>query len=273
MPKRSKFIIVSLLLAIMLWMTQWVEADNRVQAIIAVSVVTYVLAAWALFEDLKGIEWLTILSLPVLYTFGAGLFSFFLPNNVPRILGVRLNVEAAMMVASVVRLLFWIGYGIGFYALMLTENIFSVAAIRTIQLLRAAHAVGFLLTLITGLFFYQALFSFRLPFYVIVPGVFVVTFLLFLQGNWSMQLKEGVGQRVILYSAIPSFISAQLALVLAFWPIEPLTAALCLVSFMYVMLGLSQQYIAGRLFRNQMIEYLVVAIVVLLSSVYITKWR
>ena len=38
-------------------------------------------------------------------------------------------------------------YAVGIYALLLTENIYNVAADRTIALLRAAHSVGYLLTL------------------------------------------------------------------------------------------------------------------------------
>ena len=43
-------------------------------------------------------------------------------------------------------------FGIGQYTLLLTANIFSVAAIRTIALFRAAVAVGFVMTLLTGFF-------------------------------------------------------------------------------------------------------------------------
>jgi hypothetical protein len=273
MGKRARFILISVILSMLLWATQFIAAESRLQAVIAVAVMAYILSAWSLFEDLKGVEWLTILSLPVLYTLGAGLFSFFLPTNVPRLLGINLGLDTGQLVAGVVRLLFWGGFGLGYYAISLTENIFSVAAIRTIQLLRAAHAVGFLLTLITGLFFFHSIYSFRLPFWMIALAAAGVAFLLFLQGNWSVQLKEGLGRRVLLTSAISALIVGQIAAVLAFWPIEPLTAALSLVSAVYVMLGLSQQSLVGRLFKNQITEYVVVAVVVMLASIYITTWR
>jgi len=94
-----------------------------------------------------------------------------------------------------------------------------------------------------------------------------------LQGNWSMQLKEGLSRRVWLYSLVGALIVAEAALALAFWPVEGLTAALMLVTVMYVVLGLSQQYLSGRLFKNQMNEYVAVAVMVLLASFYITSWR
>lgn len=273
MAKRAKFILVSIILSILLWGTQWITADSRLQAVIAVAAVAYILTAWSLFEDLKGVEWLTIMSLPVLYTLGAGLFSVFLPTNVPRLLGVKLTLETAHLVAGSVRALFWVGFGLGYYAISLTENIFSVAAIRTIQLLRAAHAVGFLLTLVTALFFFHSIFSFKLPFWLIALATAGVSWLLFLQGNWSMSLKEGISKRVVMFASVGALIVGQLAMALSFWPIEPLTASLCLVAALYVMLGLSQQALVGRLFKNQVTEYVVVAVVVLLASIYITNWR
>jgi hypothetical protein len=148
-----------------------------------------------------------------------------------------------------------------------------VAAIRTIQLLRAAHAVGFLLTLVVGLFLFHALVSFKLPFWALSLLAGGMSLPLFLQGNWSMQLKEGLSRRVWLYSLVGALIVAEAALALAFWPVEGLTAALMLVTVMYVVLGLSQQYLSGRLFKNQMNEYVAVAVMVLLASFYITSWR
>lgn len=268
-----KFVLASLILSILLWATQFIVPEHRIQAIVGIVAASYMVSAWVLFEDLKGAEWFTILILPVLYTLGAGLFSLFLPESLNRIFGLRLDAEVARLVAKLVKAIFWAGFGVGFYALYLTENIFSVAAIRTIQLLRAAHAVGFLLTLLIGLFLYQAIFSFRLDWWALALLVGVLSFFLFLQGNWSMQLKEGVSRKVILYSLVGALLTTQMAVVLSFWPAKALTGALMLSTSSYVLLGLSEQYLAGRLFKNQINEYIAVAIVVLGASFYITSWR
>lgn len=273
MTKRLKFVLASILLAGLLWGTQFVVVDHRLQAILILVVMAYVMTAWALFDDLKGIEWLTIMILPVTYTLGAGLFSLFLPDIVPRLLGVRMSLEVGRLIAGWVRLLFWVGFGVGFYAIFLTENIYSVAAIRTIQLVRAAHTVGFLLTLLVGLFLFQAIFSFKLAFYWTGLLVMLISVFLFLQGTWSVQLKDGMSRKVMLYSFFPAVILAEVALGLSFWPADPLAAALILVTGLYVMLGLIQQYLRGRLFRNQINEHVAVAVVVLLASFYITSWR
>src|SRR3990167_2414283 len=66
-----------------------------------------------------------------------------------------------------VRFVFIVLYVLGMYAVMLTENIFSVASIRTIQLFRAARSVSFILALIVSLLFFSVAFSLKLPFYLI----------------------------------------------------------------------------------------------------------
>jgi hypothetical protein len=273
MTKRFKFIIAAAVMSLTLWGQQFIVPEHRIQAIVVAVVLAYLISAWVLFEDLKGVEWVIIMVLPVLYTLGAGLFSLFLPEAVPRVLGQRLEADVARLVASGIKLFFWTAFGIGFYAMYLTENIFSVAAIRTIQLLRAAHAVGFLLTLVVGLFLFHALISFKLSFWLMALLAGGLSLPLLLQGNWSMQLKEGLSKRVWRYSLVGAIVVAQVALALSFWPIEGLTASLMMVTAMYVVLGLSQQYLVGRLFKNQVTEYMAVAGMVLLASFYITSWR
>ena len=144
MTKRFKLAIVSLLLSLGILGVQLIEVDARYQAIGLLAGLAYGLSAWALFEDLKGIEWLTCLILPVLYPVAVALFYFLLPER----------LLSRMMILSI--------FGVGMYALLLTENIFNVAASRTIQLLRAAHAVGFLLTLVVAFFLWDTIFSFKL---------------------------------------------------------------------------------------------------------------
>lgn len=117
MTKRMKLVIVAVALSLGLLGIQSIDIDARYQAIGLLAGVAYGLSAWALFNDLKGTEWLTVLILPVLYPVAVALFYFLLP--------VRILSRVAIL--SI--------FGIGMYALLLTENIFSVAAIRTIQLL------------------------------------------------------------------------------------------------------------------------------------------
>ena len=82
------------------------------------------------------------------------------------------------------------------YALLLTENIYNVAADRTIALLRAAHSVGFLLTLVTYFLLVQTVMAFRFPFFLNAIFVGMVSYLLVFQSLWSSVLEESVSRRV-----------------------------------------------------------------------------
>src|SRR4030042_3522557 len=125
MSKRRKFVVVSLLLCLGLLGIQLIGVEYRYQAIALLGVASFVLSALALGEDLQGVEWLTVLTLPTLYPISVGLFYFLLPERI------------------VTRLLILVFFGVGIYALLLTENIFSVAAIRTIQLFKSVYAFRF----------------------------------------------------------------------------------------------------------------------------------
>src|SRR4030042_2635463 len=147
MTKRQKFIFSSLLLAVGLVFVQFSEVSFRYLAILFLTLLTSGLTIWSLREALAGIRWITTIILPMLFTAGVGLFYFLLPSS-------------WFFSFSVVFF-----FALGMYALLLTENIFSVAAIRTIQLFRAASAVGFLLTLLTAFLLYDTIFSIRFQFY------------------------------------------------------------------------------------------------------------
>ena len=255
MGKRRRFVLVSLVLALGLVVTQWVGIEYRYQAIVILGGLSYGLGAWALREDLRGIEWLMALLLPALYPVSVGLFYFLLPQkwfSEVVILGL---------------------FGVGMYALLLTANIFTVAAIRTIQLLRAAHAVGFLLTLVTAFFLFDTILSFKFKGWVNAGLVGGVAGSLMLQGLWSIELTEGgLSKRVMAYSLTIAGLLAGIAWGLAFWPVGVAVGSLFLVAMVYVGLGLTQQYLSERLFKNTVREYLVVGLVVLVAVMWLTSW-
>lgn len=255
MTKRRKFLLVALVLAFGLVGTQLMQVEYRYEALAVLGFLAYGLSAWALFDDLKGVEWLTILALPTLYPISVGLFYFLLPER--------------LLSRIFVLLLF----GVGMYALLLTENIFSVAAIRTIQLLRAAHAVGFLITLVTSFFLFDTIWSFRWPFW--LNGLLVggVSFPILLQGLWSVELAEGtLTRRSWLFGGLLSLALAQVSMGLSFWPVSISVGSLFLVSMMYVALGIAQQHFMGRLFQRTLFEYLGVGAVVVLTLTLLTSW-
>jgi len=273
MNKRTGFVVVSLVLAFCLWVVQFFNVDLRLTLVLVLTLVSYVLAAWVLFEDMKGIEWIMLLILPVMFTLGSGLFSYYLPTAIPNLAGVKFGIETAIFLAGVVRFLFFVIYGAGMYAILLTENIFSVASIRTIQLLRAARSVGFIFCLVVGLFFFHTFFCLRLPFYFMGLMVMAVSFVLSLSSLWSVELKmAGLGE-VLINSLLISWLMAQTGAVMSFWPVEPLMGALILIAGFYCLLGLFQQRMANRMYMGGVAEYVVFLLIVLITGFLTTSWR
>jgi len=232
-----------------------VEYVYRYVAILVLFVVSYLISAWALFEDLKGVEWLVIVPMPGLFAVSVALFYFLLPE------------------ALLSRVVIFVLFAVGAYALFLTSNIYSVAAIRTIQLLRAAHAVGFLLTLVTALMFYNAILSFRAPFWANAILVGLVTFPLIVNGLWSINLDIKVSSKVWWFSGVIALVLAEMAIAISFWPVTVWIGSLFLVAGVYLLLGLSQHHLQERLFKKTLQEYLTVGVFILVVTMLVTNWR
>lgn len=252
--KRQKLILMSIFLTVILLTTQTVGESLRFETIGFLTLATILLSIFALWGELSGIKYFLLLLLPVYFVAGASLFYFLLP------------------VRWLTRLPYAILFGISIYLLMLTANIYNVAAIRTIALLRAANAVGLLFSLISTFFLVNVLFSLHPPFYLVVAGIVVIVFPLYLVGLWSYELEEFITRRVFNYAAIFTFVSAQIALVLSFWPIVPINGALAMATVMYVLLGLAQPHFEDKLRRRTVYEYLLVSLAVFLVIGVSTRW-
>lgn len=255
MTKRQKFIVSAAVLSLGLLAVQYIPLDYRYAGIFGFFLMTYIVTALALFEDLKGIEWYTLLSLPSFFSAAVALFYFLLPTSSwSRILIISL-------------------FGIGQYALLLTENIYSVAASRTIQLLRAAHAVGFLLTVVTLVLAYNTIFSLRWPYWQNGLLVFGVTWPLLLSGMWAVELNEKLSRQVVGLSLVASGLIGELAIAWSFIPATVWIVALLLGTAAYVILGVAQHELAQRLFKRTITEYLSVGMLVLLVALLIVPWK
>ncbi|MFH1243955.1 MAG: hypothetical protein V1487_00045 [bacterium] len=256
LTKRRRFVLISILLSVGLWVIQRLPVESRYFSIALVGVVTYLLAAWALFKDLHGpAGWIVNLLLPTLYPVSIALFYFLLPQ------------------AWATRLVIVILFAVSMYALLLTANIFAVASIRTIQLLRAARAVGFLLSILTSAFLFHVIFSLRLPVWIVVGMVYVVSLPILWQGTWSYVVSTSV-KKEFYYAMVGATILANMALALSFWLIDVPLASVMLAMAMYVILGLCQHDLEGRLFKRTVQEYMGFAgiVFVVVSLAVMLKW-
>lgn len=252
--KRQKFILMSFFLTAILFTIQTVPEGLRFQIIGILALATLFLSIFSLWGELSGIKYFLLLLLPVYFVAGASLFYFLLP------------------VRWLTRLPFAVVFAVSVYLLMLTSNIYNVAAIRTIALLRAAHAVGLFFSLISTFFLANVLFSLHMPFYFSILGVVAIVLPLYLVGLWSYELEDFVSKRVFTYSVIFTYLTAQIALVLSFWPVAPINEALALATTMYVLSALAQFDFAGKIKQRIVWEHLGVALAVFVVILVTTKW-
>lgn len=254
MSKRKRFIVTSVLLSFGFIGIQFLENQYRFLAIGGLGLATFLLFIWSLREGLgRNLTFLTLV-LPVFFTIGVGLFWFLLPVNI------------------FARLPAVIFYGLGIYALCLTTNIYTVAAIRTIALLRAARGVGFVLTLVTSFLIYDAILSLRAAIPITVLATSLASYPLFLQGYWTIPLKTSFQKELFVISAISSIVIGQIAISLYFWPVTVVVGSLFLTVTVYVLLGLGQARLEARLFTQTVREYLIVGILVFLGMFIATRW-
>lgn len=254
MSKRRRFVITSIILSLGFVAIQFLTDQNRFWAIGVLGIATIALFAWSLFEGLGRNMTLLTLVLPTIFTLGVGTFWFLLPANV------------------FARIPIVIFYGIGIYVLCLTMNIFTVSASRTIALLRAARGVGFVLSLITSFLVFDAILSLRSQIYYLLPLVLTISFPLFLQGFWSVTLEREFSKDILIMSIISTLIVVETAAVLFFWPVTVVVGSLFLTVTSYILLGLGQSKIEGRLFSATIREHLVVGALLLIAMFFSTHW-
>lgn len=272
MSKRTRFILVSAVVAVCLWISTTAPVDYRFGLYLAVSALAYVLSVWVLFDDLKGIEWLTLMVLPVMFTLGSGLFANFLPTAIPRMFGRAFQLETSMLTAGIFKMVYFLLYAMAMYGILLIENIYSVASIRTIQLFRAARSVNFILTLVASLFFYTVALSLKMPFWWIAPMVFLVSLILSFPSFWSVDLKGDILRDAGRYSLVVSWVIATAAISLSFWPVKPFMGGLMLTSLLYSLLGILEQRLSSRVYLESLLEYGVTVIIILIIGFLTTSW-
>jgi len=246
---------VSILLSVGLFIIQRVPVDQRYLAILIFGILSYALSAWATIKDLYGIAWINNLILPTFYPVAVALFYFLLPQEM------------------LVRMIMIVVFTISMYALLLTANIFAVASIRTIQLLRAARVIGFLLTVLTAVFIFHVIYSLKIGLLPILGLTFGVSLMLFLQGAWSHTLTVRNQQREWIYALVGAVIMTEAAMALSFWLVDVALVGIMLGMMVYVILGLFQQDLDKRLFARTIQEYLGFAGIVFIVITVTVFWR
>lgn len=252
--KRQKIVLSSILLTIGLISTQLVDFNLRFRFLTGLAVFAYALSLWSLWDGLNIVKALVLMILPTFFTVAVASFYFLLP------------------IRWLTRLPVAFAFGLTFYLLLLAQNVFNVASLRTIPLYRAASTAGFLFTLLSAFFLYDVIFSFNLLFLWNGLTVLIVSFPLILQVLWSIKMEDKISISVLVQSFILSLVLGELALSFSFWPMHPIIRSLSLSSAMYVLLGLTTGELRGKLNKRVVWEYLGIGIVVLLVGFVTTSW-
>lgn len=254
LTKRQKIIVTSVILTIGLLSTQLVDFNLRFKFIAGLSVLSLILSLWSLWEGLNFTKAIVLLILPVFFTIAVSSFYFLLP--------VRWLTRVPVAGA----------FGLIFYLLLLAQNVFNVAAIRTIPLYRAASTTSFLFTLLSAFFIFNVLHAFNLLFIWNGLAVLLISFPLILQSFWTITMEDKVSPAIFIQSLVLSIIMGEIALAFSFWPMPSTIWSLALSSLMYVLLGLTTQVLRERVKSRVVWEYLGIGAIVLLVSFLSTSW-
>ena len=272
MSKRRKFIIATIILTLGIIAIRYPFLQWRFRVAIY-AVVAALLSFWSLLDpDLKGVKRITITSQPVFYAVSAALAYPLLPPIFENFLVWPISYDTGLILAFGLRLIYLAIFAVGYYAALLCGNIYNVASIRTIQLLRAAHSVGFILALSSTLLFYLIIASFHLESFINVILIFTITFPLVLGNLWAVNLSETIEKRLVTLAFFIALVIAQVSWAISFWPLTVTVFALFLAAVFYVLVGLSQYYLSEKLFATTIREFIIVSLIIFCFVILSTSW-
>lgn len=251
--KRQKFVIGMIVLSVGLFLSEFQFEKAGIIVAVVLGLVTDLILYWAVKDDLEDNFSIGIFILPFFYSLAFALFYFLLPTRL------------------LFRLILTTLYAFGLYSLFLSENIFTVGAIRTIALLSGARIVSFVLTLLSYFFLTNTIFSLHQVVFLTIPLVALCTFPLVYQALWTYTIQKAP-MPIRAWAGVISLCIIEVALAVWFWPSSPTVIALFLAGFLYTLVGLSHVWFEKRLFRSVMWEYVWVGVIVFFVLLLFTSW-
>lgn len=252
--KRQKFVGIVVLLSLGLFLSEIFTGNILIFSALILSIATNVCLFFVLKQDIKGTFYYPIFILPFLYTFAFSLFYSIIPAR----------FLTRLMLTGI--------YGFGMYSLFLTQNIFAVSGIRTINLLRSARIVSFVLTLVILFFLVNISFSLRLPLFILPSLIFIIVFFLHFQSIWVYTFDKEFLSESLLSSLFVAFAIMQLSIILTIWPVSASIYSIFLTGIFYTYSGLLHAWIEKRLFKGILWEYVWVGFLSMLILLLFSKW-
>src|SRR5579872_7322537 len=235
-PKRQKFVIAVIILSVGLFYFQQHLGKSGVLLPFLLAIATEVFMYWAMRKDIKDTSSLQVFFLPFIFSLAFSLFYFLTP--------------ARLIIKAITTLL----YAFGLYSMFLSQNIFTVASIRTIALLSGARIVSFLLTLVSYFFLTNVIFSLHFPLIPTSLLLLLTSFLLIYHSIWTYTLEPSL-KAYLPWTIGLALCLFEMSLLLWFWPSTPTVLSLFLTGFLYIIVGLSHVWLDKRLFKSILLEY------------------
>lgn len=252
--KRQKFVLAVLILSAGVFFSEYFTGLKLLVISLVLAFATDILLLLILKKDIRRTFFGPILILPFFFTLA---FPFFYALVPERLLS---------------RLIITIIYAFGLYSLFLTQNIFAVSGIRTINLLRSARIVAFVITLLVFYFLVNFIFSLRLPVLLTPIAIFPIAYLMNIQSLWTYTLDTAQIKAISFFSLVISVCILQLSFVLILWPVNASIYSLFLTGIFYTYSGLCHAWLERRLFKGILWEYIWVGFISVLFLVIFSKW-
>lgn len=257
MNKRSKAILLSIILGIAFLPSWRLKIENPSLAAIFVASIIYFGLYWVLEFNIIGLRLFFIFLLPVMFNF---MFVQSALNLGGRFL---LKIEGIEILIAII-------FGVLNYIVILTANILNVSSVRKIPLLQVAQ---------TSLYFFSVFLSFmvfdsiqRIGFSPVIGLliVFAISFLILYQLFWFI-----IEDRKLLFFVVLStnFVLILVYLVLLFWPIHPILFNILMTAIVYVLSGLVMHSVKKSLTRSMELEYAIIIFALLIAVIFTSNWN
>lgn len=253
--KRQQFVLSVFILSVFLFISElYTISTTSLIVALSLSFITMTLLYLILRTEVKEHFFYPFFILPFLYTLA---FTMFYPLVPPRFLS---------------RVVVTVFYSFGLYSLFLSQNIFVVSAVRTINLLRSARVVSFILTLVVLFMFMNVIFSLHLQIPISSAIIFFIMFLLNIHSFWSYTLDKSRNRVMLYYSIFIALVIAELSIVLRIWPVNATIFSIFLTGIFYTYSGMFHAWLEKRLFRGVLWEYVWVGFLSILLLIFFARW-
>lgn len=248
--KRVRLIVVTAVLSTIIFLLTLLPFAYAWFTVPLIAMLSYLGVYIALLRGIEKGEWFMLFLIPLLYCVMFYLAYYLVPGRL------------------LTRVPFFFLLSIGFYSAVLSSNIFNVAVVKSLQLMRAAFSINYLLHVIV--LFLTTLVAFTLLAYTsLAIGVVALTsYVLAMQYLWSIKPQPHIEKHIFTQSLFISYVTTIIALVASFLPVPTTVYALFVAGSYYSLVGLMYLNVDERLYWDALREYVYVWVLIALLTFF-----